>query len=169
MKATRKLHDVDDEAMRRAVAGFLLQASLAGRKLPEHLGDVPDRLLVDRLARMDAKEVLATLQELYGVEWWDREEFERAFLEGAIRGWKPDTLVQRKPDGLRVVSTTCPVAADVEKDARTCEACRAIQKHAAYLALIGQVEDVRFDRLMSKGESACEMNVKFRAATRNRP
>jgi hypothetical protein len=156
--------DVQEDERRRAIAGFILHAQLAGRHLPEHLGDMPDRMLVDRLARMDAKEVLARLQELYEVEWWTKEAFQRAFIEGAIQGWKPGALFQRKPNGLRVVSTTCPIAADVEQDPRLCEACRAIQKHAAYLALIGQVEDVRQERVMSKGESSCDLEITFRQA-----
>ena len=161
MKASREAPVPDDDARRR-LAGFLLHAQLAGRNLPERVGDMPDRMIVDRLARMDAKELLATLQELYGVEWWTKEEFQRAFVDGALQGWRPGTLVQERPDGLRIVSTTCPIAADVEKDPRLCRSCRAIQKHAAYLALIGQVEDVSVDRVMSKGDSACELNVKFR-------
>lgn len=155
-----------DEDRRRAMAGWILHAHLAGRVLPEHVGDIPDRVLVDRLARMDAKEVLDTLRELYDVDWWDRASFERVFVEGALEGWRPGSLVQRLPGKLRVVSTTCPIAADVEKDPRLCEACRALQKHAAYLALIGQVQDIDMPRVMSKGESACELDVTFRPSTR---
>lgn len=150
------------DAWRRAIAGFVLHSQLAGRNLPEHLGDVPDRMLVDRLARMDAKEILATLAEIYDITWWDKESFERAFVRGALEGWRPGSLVQRTPGRLRVVSTTCPIAADVERDPRQCEACRAIQKHAAHLALIGQVSEVRVDRTMAKGESSCELNVLLR-------
>lgn len=150
------------EADRRAIAGLVLHAHLAGRTLPEHLAELPDRMLVDRIARMDAKEILATLQELYGVGWWSKEEFRRAFVDGALQGWRPGTLVQARPSGLRIVSTTCPLGADVERDARACEACQATQRHAAYLALIGQVEDVRFGRLMSQGEGGCELTITFR-------
>lgn len=153
----------DDERLRET-AGFVLHAHLADRTLPEHLGDVPDRMLVDRLARIDAKEVLAVLQDVYGIDWWDAEAFERAFVRGALEGWRPGSLVQRTPDALRIVSTTCPIAADVERDPRLCDACQAIQRHAAYLALIGQVKDVHVDRLMSRGESACELHVEFRPA-----
>lgn len=162
MKAPRGLKPELTEDEKRAIAGFILHSQLAGRTLPEHLADIPDRMLVDRLARLDAKEVLATLQELYGVEWWDVGSFERVLVRGALEGWRPGSLVQRLPDKLRVVSTTCPIAADVEKDPRLCESCQAFQKHAAYLALIGQVQDVHMERLMSKGESACEMSVTFR-------
>lgn len=161
MKAPLRPPASDDEE-KRAMAGFILHAHLAGRRLPEHLGDVPDRMLVDRLARMEAKELLATLQQIYGVDWWDREAFKRVFVEGAIQGWKPGTLVQQRPTSLRIVSTTCPIAADVETDKRACEMCQAVQRHAAYLALIGQVEDVAFARVMADGESACEMSVRFR-------
>lgn len=162
---TRTSQVLDEEAQRR-LAGFILHAQLAGRTLPRHMGDMPERMIVDRLARMDAKEVLATLQELYGVEWWTKEEFQRAFVDGALQGWRPGTLIQQRPDGLRIVSTTCPIAADVEKDPRLCVACRALQKHAAYLALIGQVEDVRQHRLMSNGESSCETDITFRREPR---
>lgn len=153
---------LDDPEALRAMAGAIFHAQLAGRILPEHLGDIPDHMLVDRLARMDAKELLATLQDVFGVEWWNKEEFQRAFVQGAIQGWKPGTLVQKRTDGLRIVGTTCPVAAEVERDPRVCEMCQALHRHAAYLALMGQVADVSFDRVMSKGESACELNVKFR-------
>ncbi len=152
-----------DEAWRRATAGFLFHAQLADRRLPEHLADIPDHLLVDRLARMDAKELLETLKEIYEVRWWDRESFERAFVHGALAGWRPGSLIQHKPNGLRVVSTTCPIAADVENDPRLCQSCQRMQKHAAYIALVGQVEAVEMDRTMSRGESACELNIRFRA------
>ena len=165
MKISREAPVLDDDARRR-LAGFILHAQLAGRDLPDHVGDIPDRMLVDRLGRMDAKEILATLQELYGVEWWTKEEFQRAFVDGALQGWRPGTLVQQRAGGLRIVSTTCPIAADVEKDPRLCQACQAIQKHAAYLALIGQVQDVSVDRVMSRGESACELNVTYRREPR---
>lgn len=151
-----------DDAWRRAIAGFALHARLAGRHIPDHVAGIPDRMFVDRLARMDAKELLAFLQEIYGVAWWDRKSFERAFVAGALEGWRPGSLLQHAPGGLRVVSTSCPIGAEVEKDPRLCQACQSIQKHAAYLALIGQVEGVGFDRLISKGASSCEMNVKFR-------
>lgn len=168
MTTTRCPSDAErDEDWRRATAAFVLHAHLAGRKLPEHLADIPDRMLVDRLARMDAKEVLATLREIYDIAWWDKESFDRAFVEGALDGWRPGSLVQRTPGKLRVVSSTCPIAGDVEKDPRLCGACQALQKHAAHLALIGQVRSVSFERLMSKGESACELNVTFRDEQRD--
>lgn len=157
---------LDQEERRRAVAGFLLHAQLAGRQLPEHLGDIPDRMLVDRLARMDAKELLASLLELFGIEWWNRDTFVRAFVEGALKGWRPGTLVQETPSRLRVVSRACPIAAEVERDPRLCEACQDLQKHAAYLALIGQVESVAFEQLMSKGDGVCELNIRFREGSR---
>lgn len=157
------------EEQQRAMAGWIIQAHLSGRNLPVHVGGMHDRMLVDRIARMDAKEILATLQELYGLKWWSMDEFRRVFVDGALEGWRPGTLVQQTSVSLRIVSTTCPLGADVERDPRTCVACQATQRHAAYLALIGQVEDVRFDRLMSRGESACELNVIFRPHPRSSP
>lgn len=147
---------------KRATAGALLQAYLAGRNLPEHVGDLPDRMLVDRLARMDAKEILATLQEIGGVEWWDKEAFERVFVDLALGGWRPGSVTRREPGRLRVVSTTCPIAAEVARDPRLCALCQGIQRHAAYLALIGQVSEVSLPQLMSRGESACELDVSYR-------
>lgn len=154
------------EAWLRATGALVLHAHLAGRALPERLGDVPARMLVDRLARMDAKAVLATLQDVYGIERWDMESFDRAFIEGALGGWRPGSLVQHAPGKLRVVSTTCPIGAEAEKDPRICEVCQAFQKHTAYLALVGQVEDVRIPRRMSQGESACELRITFRPPAR---
>lgn len=159
---------LDDAELKQRIAAFVMHAPLAGRRLPQHLGDMPDRMLVDRLARMDAKELLETLREIYQVEHWDRETFEKAFIEGALEGWRPGSLVQHGPKSLRIVSTTCPVAADVEQDLRTCEVCRAIQRHAAYLALIGQVEGVEFTSLISRGESACEAIIHYREETKQR-
>lgn len=153
------------EEIKRRIASFLMHAQLGGRRLPEHLGDIPDRMLVDRLARADAKDLLETLREIYDVKHWDRESFEKAFVEGVLDGWRPGSLVQRGIQSLRIVSTVCPVASDVEKDARICQACRAIQSHAAYLALIGQIERVEFTRLMSRGESACEATIHYRRET----
>lgn len=111
---------------------------------------------------MDAKELIETLREIYDIKYWDRESFERAFVEGALAGWRPGSLLQRGADSLRIVSTTCPVAADVEKDPRLCQSCRALQVHAAYLALIGQVEGIDAGRVMSRGESACEITIRYR-------
>lgn len=151
----------DDE--RRRIAGFVLHAYLAGRKLPDHVAGVPESQIVDRLMRADAKEMLETLRDLYGVAWWTREEFERAFVEGALAGWKPDTAtVSARGPELRVISTSCPIAAEVDKDRRLCDACQALQRHAAYLAMFGQVEDVAFEQLMSEGDGACELRVAMR-------
>lgn len=162
MKTEPNLPLPKDEAWLRAVAGFMMNAQLAGRKIPEHIGDVPDRMLVDRLARESAKQLLAGLQEVYGVDWWDKASFERAFVRGALEGWRPGSLIQTSPGQLRVASTTCPIAAEVEKDPRLCQSCQALQKHAAYVALFGQVGDVTFERVMSKGSSACEFTLSYR-------
>lgn len=151
-----------DEARLRATASALFHAQLAGRRLPAGLPGLTERQVVDRLARMDAKEILETLRELYGVGYWTVEEFERAFIEGALDAWHAGSLVQHKPNGLRVVSTSCPIAREVEKDPRLCTMCQDLQRHAAFLALIGQVRDVRFERLMSRGESSCEVDIDLR-------
>lgn len=151
-----------DDAWIRATASALIHAQLAGRELPHDLPGLTDRQAVDRIARMDAKELLATLRDLYGVAHWDIEAFERAFLEGALDAWRPGALVQHRAQGLRVVSSSCPIASDVEKDPRLCVMCQDIQRHAAYLALVGRVRDVRFERLMSRGESSCEIDIDLR-------
>lgn len=150
------------EDWRRRTAGFVVQSILSGRRLPEHLAGLDDREMVSRLARMDAKELLDTLREVYEIPYWTRESFQRVVVEGALQGWRPGSVARETPTGLRLVSTTCPVAADVERDPRICLACQDLQRHAAYLALIGQVESVDFSQLMSRGEGACEMNVRWR-------
>jgi hypothetical protein len=150
------------EAFRRILAGRALHARLSGVAIPAHPAGTRDGRPLDRFARANARELLAILKDVYGVPWWDPESFERAFVHGALEGWRPGSLIQRSATGLRVVSTTCPIASDVEKDPRLCDACRALQAHAAYVALLGQVEDARVDRVMSRGESACELNVAYR-------
>lgn len=154
--------DTETDELRRMVAGRVLHAQLAGRRIPPHVAGIPDRLLVERIARMDAREVLAVLADIYDVQHWSVEEFERVFVRGALAGWRPGSLVQRSPGRMRVVSTTCPLASDVDADARVCEGCRAFQRHAAYLSMIGQVESAGVTQAMSRGDGACELNVVLR-------
>lgn len=154
--------DEEADLERRLVAGAALHAFLSGRQLPEHLPHLPDGQIVDRLTRADAIEFLSILKELYGVSWWNEDEFKRAFLDGALAGWRPGTLVQRSPRQIRIVSTECPIAADVESDPRACDACQAFQRHAASLALFGGVKDVTFRQRMSRGDSACEVEIDLR-------
>lgn len=151
-----------DAAGRRRSASAAIHAILRGRELPAHLVGLNDREMLSRIARADAKKLLDAIRDVYGLRYWDKETFRAAVLEGAFGGWRPGMLVRETPEGLRLVSTTCPIASDVERDARLCTLCQDIQLHATYLALVGQVDGVRFDRLMAKGEGACEMTIRWR-------
>lgn len=153
---------IDVELWRRRLAGVLLHGTLAGRKLPENVEGLTGQRLVDHVARMQAKELLDTLKEIYGIDHWDHAAFENAFVEGALQGWKPGSDVQDLPHRLRVLSHACPIADEVEKDARVCSMCQAVQTHAARIALRGDVQDAYFSQLMSRGDGACQLDVVLR-------
>lgn len=153
---------IDIDLWRRRLAGVLLHGTLAGRALPESVEGLTGQPLVDRIARMQAKELLETLKEIYGIDHWDHAAFEKAFVEGALEGWKPGTTVQDLPHRLRVLSHACPIADEVDKDPRVCSMCQAVQTHAARLALRGDVQDASFSQLMSRGDGACQLDVVLR-------
>lgn len=147
------------EAALRPVAGAILHAHLAGRKIPEHVpGDFPRlRAAVD--AWEDAPRLLDLLAELYGVEHWTFDEYKRVVVKGALAGWRPGAQVHESPDAVRLVADSCPIGSEVERDARACLTCRVLQEHVAHLALDGKLARIEFPQLMSRGDAACVVDV----------
>ena len=152
------------EAWKRAVAGFLVHASLAGRRLPPFVPGEPRGLAALRVASHEAPAFLENLEDVYGVKEWTLDEYERVFLRGALEGWRPGSAVKEEPGRLRVVSGTCPLAAEADADPRVCQACRAFQEQVTRLALPGQVERVRHTSLITSGDGVCVTEIELKDA-----
>lgn len=158
---------MDEEARRRMIAGFLMHANLAGRRIEGTVDGLTEAQLVDRIARMAAVDILHMLRELYSIEHWDLETFARAFIEGAIGTWKPGAIVHGDKRQLNILSKQCPLADEVALDARVCSMCQAVQTHAARLALRGDVAEASFSTVIAAGDAACQLDIKLRP--RGRP
>lgn len=153
------------DAWKRAVAGFLVHASLAGRRLPPFVPGEPRGLAALRVASYEAPGFLENLADVYGVKEWTLDEYERVFLRGALEGWRPGSVVKEEPGRLRIVASLCPLAAEAEADPRVCQTCRAFQEQVTRLALPGQVERVRHASLITRGEGACVTEVDLKEPT----
>lgn len=155
----RHLRRDENEADLRRVAGAALGAHLEA--VPENDPGEPAGLAAATAARR-AAEVLDTLEELYRVRDWTRAELRRAFFEGAITGWRPDTRVGEWDDSLVVVGFKCPIADLAQRDPRACQACRALQEAVVREALPGEVEHAEFRQVLMTGDPECRAVFRFR-------
>lgn len=143
------------------LAGITLRAHLVGRALPEEL-PADERHVAQFVESVGAgAEFLHDLAELYGHERWSLSQVEHELVLGAMAALRPGTVVRRGPDGLRVISPGCPLAAEVERDPRTCQFCRAFHVQVVRTALPGEVVDVRFDQLAHR-DGVCEMDIRLK-------
>lgn len=156
---TYSLEEPDDERLRRERAGALMQLAMDLRHLPDFLPGEPSGIAAASVASQLAPIVVDELAALYDVRTWTPDEFVRAYVEGALSAWKPGTRVERSSSALRIISPVCPVGAEVELDARTCQMCRALHAEVARRAIGATVE---FEELISRGEAACTTTVKLR-------
>lgn len=137
----------------------------AGRLYQEHL----DRWMLESYAngaprRPDAAvpHFLQELARLYGVRHWTIETFERAFVRGAVLGWRPGTSTLRVDGGFRILSPSCPLGAVTEIDPSACGACRSFQDAVAREALAEQARFISYDELISEGDGVCEALIRVR-------
>lgn len=141
---------------------------LAGAALGAHLNEIPEYVpgepagLEAAVAAGRAFDFLEFLQALYRVKGWTRDELRRAFFEGALKGWRPETHVGEWDDSLSVVGFQCPIAELAERDPRACTACRAFQEAVAREALPGEIESVEFQSVLMKGDPECRAVFRFR-------
>lgn len=140
------------ERRRRALGGLLLRRTL-------------ERVVAPRAGRADpaaaaaaADAFLWELGRAYDVEHWDLHELRRAFLEGALEGWRP-TTVQADALQIRVAGATCPFLAAAARDPSACQACQAFLAAVPRLAAPRHVQDVVFEALPTRGDPACSFRV----------
>ena len=105
---------------------------------------------------------LDALAKLYHVRHWTTASFERAFLMGAVPGWRPGASVHKTTDGYRVVSPICPIGALAEVDKDACRACRTFQEAVARQALPERARFITFHGLIAEGDATCDATIRTR-------
>lgn len=147
-----------------AEAAALLQAYFDSGPLPAPVPGAPVRLVTVVQALRDAPALAAELQRIYGLERWDGAAFRRWFLEGALAAWRPGTTVGADASGMTVRSPVCPLLAQASADPRVCQLCQAVQEVLARSAMPGQLGEVRFRELATRGAPACTVRLEGKEA-----
>lgn len=146
---------------RAALAGALMHARLAGR-LPPLVPYEPAGMAAFHAAAREAPALLRDLARLYGVRRWTYPLYRRVVLEGAMAAWRPGSTIVDRADGADVLSGTCPLGAEAERDPRACAYCRAFQEMLARTALPGRVETVEFPETIVRGDATCRQEIRLR-------
>lgn len=149
----------------REKAGRLYQEHLDRWILESHMADfrgAPE-------ANGTVQHFLRELGRLYGVRHWTLESFERAFIQGAVLGWRPGTVTQRVNGGFRILSPTCPLGAATEVDSLACRACRSFQEAVAREALAERARFTSFSDLIADGNAVCDTLIRVREPARSSP
>lgn len=145
------------EAAKDLMAARVLQHYHEAGDLPAFLPGEPNAVAALATAPRHAPHVLSALARIYGVTEWDADAYRRYYLERALAAWTGGARVESTPEGLRVVTRSCPVFAEASRDFRVCQACRLLKEATARLASGGELEDVRHERLLMVGDEACVM------------
>lgn len=144
---------------RRRFDRTILQSALDGRHLPPYVPLEPSDVGAGVAAAEVVPIVLEAIQEAHGIDEWSPETFERIFLGEAMRAWHGDLEIEHRPNTLVTRTTTCPVLAQADRDARVCQMCRALHAMAAQEAYKWRLHGLTFTRLITRGEGMCEMHV----------
>lgn len=108
---------------------------------------------------------LDELAPLYGVRSWTPDEFERAFLRGALAAWRPGTVLRATRDGWQTNGSMCPLGALTEIDFDACRQCRSFVDAVTRAALQDRASHVSFRSLLAAGEGSCESAIHLRRRT----
>lgn len=146
------------DVRRRERAGAMLQVALDQRHLPDFLPGEPSGMAAAATATRLVPPFLEDLAALYRVRRWTPEEFVRAYVEGALSAWQPGLRVEKDGASLRIASPICPIAAEAEVDPRACQMCRAFH---AEVARVAAGADLHHEELITHGDAACVMAVRF--------
>ncbi|MFA5862108.1 MAG: hypothetical protein WDA16_10480, partial [Candidatus Thermoplasmatota archaeon] len=106
---------------------------------------------------------MSRLAEIYDIASWDFPTFRRAYVEGALAGWKPGTVFTEWGVGVRVTSPGCPLLEEAARDFRACRTCQLLHDRCARLALGRDIRSVAFLRLATLGAPACVIDFRFEA------
>lgn len=136
-------------------AARLLGRILGGRYLGPYLPGEPSGLVATMAARRLAPGFVDQLARIYGVREWDFDAFRRAFVEGALLAWQGASVVEEYEDGVRVVSSTCPILPLAGSDPRACQMCRAFQAEVAREALGEAFQEVDWESTILQGAPEC--------------
>lgn len=110
----------------------------------------------------EARALLQALETAYRPEGWTRAELRRAFFEGALRGWRPETHVGEWQGAVHVVGFSCPIAELCQRDPRACQACQLLQATLVRQALPQEVERIQFVEALMEGGAECRAVFRFR-------
>jgi len=136
---------------RDALAGLVMHGHLKDHTTPQRLASH------DNLIDEQTQSLLDTLAEIYDIDTWDAATFQRIVLGKAAANWRPGLRIQPTVDGFRMISTTCPLAADHEADPRVCGSCQAFHAGLAKTAIATGLREVRIESLITRGDGACSL------------
>lgn len=128
----------------------------AGRLYQQHL----DRWIATEGDPAVVASLVDALARLHGVKQWDEAAFGRAVVDGALRGWRPDSRAIAYAGALRLVSTSCPLGAATEADGSACDLCVSFQREVVRRTRPGH--EIAYDERIAHGESACVADVRPR-------
>lgn len=114
---------VDPIDPRDREAAKVLARHLDEPSLPSFVPGEPRGLMAAIASRRLTPRILAELGEIYDVETWDADAFERHVLRGALLGWSPRARVLERDGTVTATLTVCPIGA-VERDPRVCDLCQ---------------------------------------------
>ncbi|MHB8584322.1 MAG: hypothetical protein ACYDDF_00585 [Thermoplasmatota archaeon] len=127
--------------------------------LPPFLVGEPSRMAASIAAARITPSLLGDLAELHHLKEWTPEAFEAVFVERGLQGWHGDIAVARRPGGFVVRTARCPLTSAWQADPRACQLCCAVREQAAREAYGPALDSVRFPKLISHGDSVCEMRI----------
>ncbi len=146
---------------RDLAAARLLDAAIDPGKLPAFIPGEPWGLAALEVATEITPALMDALAELYGLDAWDRESFREHYLGGALAAWRGDLHVQDAGDEIHLGAVGCPLLVQARRDPRACHMCQLVHEAAARHAMPGTVEEVRFERLIARGDDTCEATVEL--------
>lgn len=143
-------------------AARLLDTAIDPEELPVYVPGEPWGLAALEVATAIAPALMDALAELYGLDTWDAETFRDHYLGGALAAWRAGLHIEDTGDEIHIGGVACPLLSAASRDPRACHMCQLMHQAAARYAMGGQVDDLRFDALVTHGDATCEATLALR-------
>lgn len=135
-----------------------LLRELRAEALPPFVPGEPRNVAALHAAERAAAALLRMLARKHKVQRWDWVGFRTYFLEGMMASAKDGTVVEDDRE-VRLTCTSCPLLEEARRDPRACGFCQLLPYAAARLAVPDEVEEVRYDGLITQGAPACTLRM----------
>ncbi|MGQ0536406.1 MAG: hypothetical protein ACT4PT_10065, partial [Methanobacteriota archaeon] len=143
-----------------ARAASVFRRNLRPEALPRFVPGEPAGLAAAETAAAIAPRILDGLAEIYGIREWDEATFLTFYVGRALPAWRGLLDVDIDDGRLRVAGPYCPLAPAARGDPRVCHMCRLVHEAAARIAAPGVFTEIRWDRLVPRGDVECAMVVR---------